>query len=261
MPGQRLLTFTFGGRGVYKCEGVELVVRRGDMVVMYDDSLTTHEVPAGEPWEYYYVLFDLPGRLALPPVFERVAHGLYRAHVSVEPTRQQLQNAFGRVVADLGRRDTARAINDVNDDGPPLFRSGPEEEPQRRLLLTIVEEILLLTIQNPPDGRIRDPRIDVVLEAFGTDPVGPHTVGSLAQLVNMSPSRFAHLFTTQVGMSPMRTLRLIRLQHAARLLQSTSHPIGVVATASGFSTIFDFSRQFRRHHGISPSNYRAQWRS
>jgi AraC family transcriptional regulator, arabinose operon regulatory protein len=260
MPGQRLLTFTFAGQGLYTCDGVELVVRRGDMVVMYDDSPTAHGVPAGPPWEYYYLLFNPPGRLTLPPVFDRVARGLYRAHVALESTRQRVQDAFARAAADLGRRDTARALNELGD-GPPLFRSGPEDEPQRRLLLTIVEEILLLAIQDRPGDATFDPRISLALEAMGTNPIGPHTVGSLAEMVHMSPSRFAHLFTTEVGLSPMRTLRLIRLQHAARLLQCTSQPIGVVATASGFSTIFDFSRQFRQHRGISPSDYRAEWRS
>src|SRR5262245_50137197 len=84
MPGQRLLTFTFAGQGVYTCAGVQLVARRGDIVVMHDDSPTTHEVPAGEPWEYYYVLFNPPQRVALPPVFERVGPGLYTAHVALE---------------------------------------------------------------------------------------------------------------------------------------------------------------------------------
>jgi AraC family transcriptional regulator of arabinose operon len=260
MPGQRLLTFTFAGQGIYACDGVELVVRRGDMVVMYDDSPTAHGVPVGERWEYYYLLFNPPRRLSLPPVFDRVARGLYRAHVAPESTRQRVQDAFARAAAELGRRDTARALKELAG-GPPVFRSGPEDEPQRRLLLTIVEEILLLAIQDPPGDATFDPRIATVLEAMGTDPVGPHTVGSLAAMVHMSPSRFAHLFTTQVGISPMRALRLIRLQHAARLLQCTSQPIGAVATASGFSSIFDFSRQFRRHRGISPSDYRAQWRS
>jgi AraC family transcriptional regulator of arabinose operon len=260
MPGQRLLTFTVAGRGIYTCAGVHLMTRRGDMVIMHDDSPTSHEVPTGEPWEYYYLVFNPPRRSTMPPVFDLVAPGLYRAHVAPEPTRQRVQDACARVAADLGRRDASRALNQLGD-GPPVFLSGPEEEPQRRLLVTIVEEILLLAIQDRSDGVTFDPRIAATLEAMGTDPVGPHTVGSLAEAVNMSPSRFAHLFTAQVGISPMRTLRLIRLQHAARLLRYTSHPVGAVAAASGFSTIFDFSRQFRRQHGVSPRDYRAQWQS
>jgi AraC family transcriptional regulator of arabinose operon len=260
MPGRRLLTFTVTGRGLYTCEGLRLSAERGDLVVLFDDSPTTHEVPPGEPWEYFYVLFNPPDRLSLPPVFEPVAPGLHRAHVTLESTRQRIQDAFARVVAEMARRDTARALKDLSD-GPPVFVSGPEDEPQRRLVVTMVEEILLWAIQDLPGEATFDPRVSAALEAMGADPVGPHTVRSLAELVNISPSRFAHLFTTDVGSSPMRTLRMIRLQHAARLLQCTSMPIGAVAQASGFSSVFDFSRQFRRHRGISPSAYRKQWRA
>jgi AraC family transcriptional regulator of arabinose operon len=260
MPGRRLLTFTVSGRGVYTCGKVRLSAERGDLVVLFDESPTTHEVPPGEPWEYFYLLFNPPDRLSLPLVFEGVAPGLHRAHVALESTRQRLQDAFARVVAEMARRDTSRALKAL-DDGPPVFISEPSDEPQRRLLVTMVEEILLWAIQDLPGEPTFDPRVSVALEAMGADPVGPHTVRSLAELVNISPSRFAHLFTSDVGSSPMRTLRMIRLQHAARLLQCTHLPIGGVAQASGFSSVFDFSRQFRRHRGMSPSAYRKQWRT
>ena len=259
MPGRWLLTFTVAGRGVYSCEGTQLIVRRGDMVLMFDDSPTSHAVPAGELWEHAAVLFNPPHHWTVPAAFDRVGPGLYRAHIASEPTRQRVQDAFARVVADVRRRDTARALDRRHPVGGVPAAS--TDDPQRRLLLTAVQEILLLAMQNPSDEPTVDPRIAIVLEAMGTDPAQRHSVESLAGAANLSPSHFAHLFTTQVGMSPMRTLRLIRLQHAARLLQCTSEPIGAVATASGFSSIFDFSRQFRRQNGISPRDYRAQWRS
>jgi len=259
MWGGRLLTFTAAGRGVYACEGVELVVRRGDVVVLDKDSPATHAVPPGEPWDYAYLLFTKPQRWRLPPGFDQVATGLYRAHVGHEPTRQHVLDACARIAATFGRRDTARALNDL-DDRPPDHLTGPAEDLQRRLLLTMVEEILLLVVQAPCDSTTLDPRVTFTLETMGTNPVGPHTIASLAEAVNVSPSRFIHLFTTQIGMSPMRTLRLIRLQHAARLLQSTAHPIAAVAQASGFGSPFVFSREFRRHHGITPSAYRTHWR-
>jgi AraC family transcriptional regulator, arabinose operon regulatory protein len=124
MPGQRLLTFTISGRGVYTCGDVQISAERGDLVALFDDSPTTHEVPAGQPWDYFYVLFNPPDRLSLPTVFERVAPGLHRAHVPLESTRQRLQDAFARVVAEMARRDTSRALKAL-DDGPPVFVSDP----------------------------------------------------------------------------------------------------------------------------------------
>ena len=80
---------------------------------------------------------------------------------------------------------------------------------------------------------------------------------SLAAGVSLSASRFAHLFTQQLGLSPMRALLAARLLHAARLLEATDLPVERVATASGFSSPFHFNRVFRQRYGAPPGAYRA----
>ena len=89
------------------------------------------------------------------------------------------------------------------------------------------------------------------------DPAAPHTVRSLAEQVALSPSRFAHLFTRQIGQSPMRALREARLRHAARLLESTDLSVERVAAASGFASPFHFNRVFRERYGRPPGAYRG----
>ena len=88
-------------------------------------------------------------------------------------------------------------------------------------------------------------------ELIAADPGAPHTVRSLAAEVALSPSRFAHLFTRQLGRSPMRALREARLRHAARLLESTDLSVERVAAASGFASPFHFNRVFRERYGDS----------
>lgn len=260
MTCEQMLAFTVAGRGVYECDGTPLIVRRGDMVIMSGDSPTTHAVPAGEPWEFLYVLIDPPRQWTPPPVFEPVGPGLSTTHVALEASRQQVHDALARLIDGCRRRDTAQAIGGLAyPTGQASSRA--TQEARRRLMLTILDEVFLVALQDRYDRAEVDPRIAVVLGAIGADPAFPHTVESLAAMANLSPSRFAHLFTLQVGTSPMRTLRLIRLQHAARLLQYTNDPIGAVAAASGFSSIFEFSRQFRRQHAVSPRQYRTNWRA
>ncbi|MER5665877.1 helix-turn-helix transcriptional regulator, partial [Streptomyces mirabilis] len=101
-----------------------------------------------------------------------------------------------------------------------------------------------------------DARVRHAEAVIAADPGAPHTVRSLAGAVALSPSRFAHLFTEQLGRSPMRALREARLLHAARLLEATELPVERVAAASGFTSAFHFSRVFRQRYGTPPGAYR-----
>ena len=44
---------------------------------------------------------------------------------------------------------------------------------------------------------------------------------ALGRAVNLSPSRFQHLFKTEVGLAPAHYLRALRLEEARKLLQTS----------------------------------------
>jgi AraC family transcriptional regulator, arabinose operon regulatory protein len=82
------------------------------------------------------------------------------------------------------------------------------------------------------------------------------TVSQLAALVNLSPSRFAHLFRRTTGMSPVRYLHDLRMRRAQTLLQETSLPVGEVMRLVGWGDPSHFSKAFRRRFGVGPRDYR-----
>jgi len=130
----------------------------------------------------------------------------------------------------------------------------------RELALSAVEEVVLLTAASarPPVRRHGvDARVERAEALIAADPGAPHTVRSLAASVSPSPSRLAHLYTQQLGRSPMRALREARLRHAARLLEGSDLSVERVAAASGFASPFHFNRVFRARYGVPPGAYRA----
>ncbi|MBL8580427.1 MAG: AraC family transcriptional regulator [Mesorhizobium sp.] len=86
-------------------------------------------------------------------------------------------------------------------------------------------------------------------------PGADHSVESLADRVGMSRARFAARFKARFGTGPMRIVRDLRLQHAARLLMEGTSGVARVAELVGFSSRSHFSEAFEARYGISPGKY------
>lgn len=80
----------------------------------------------------------------------------------------------------------------------------------------------------------------------------------LAESLHLSYSRFAHLFTKTVGISPQQYLLKLRLDRARGLLRDSSMSISEVAESIGFNDPFYFSRMFSKRFGISPRAFRSE---
>jgi AraC-like DNA-binding protein len=81
------------------------------------------------------------------------------------------------------------------------------------------------------------------------------------ELAHVSPGHLWRCTQRYFGLSPTDVVIDLQLRHAARLLNSTREPIGAIGERCGFATASYFSKAFRRHHGMSPREYRDQSRS
>ena len=82
------------------------------------------------------------------------------------------------------------------------------------------------------------------------------TVAELARLSHLSVSRFHRVFKGATGRSPTDFIIDRRVQTARRLLATTSLSLAEIADATGFASVYYFSRMFRQFAGSSPSAYR-----
>lgn len=82
------------------------------------------------------------------------------------------------------------------------------------------------------------------------------TPTGLAAAVNLSPSRFTHLFSSEVGLSPARYLHALRMERARLLLERTFLSVKEVMTQVGIADASHFSRDFKRYHGMPPREVR-----
>lgn len=96
-------------------------------------------------------------------------------------------------------------------------------------------------------------RATVYLDSQLTKPI---KVPEVARIVGLSTSHLAALFRQVHGVSVLEYHSRQRMALARDLLDSTDLPIADVASRCGFEDPFYFSRQFRKYHSMSPSEYR-----
>ena len=77
----------------------------------------------------------------------------------------------------------------------------------------------------------------------------------LAQLTGLSTVYFRKLFTEVTGTSPIAYVHRLRIKKAKEMLKSDYGSITEIAKSLGYLNIYDFSRTFKKHTGISPSKY------
>ncbi len=102
---------------------------------------------------------------------------------------------------------------------------------------------------------IYDKRIEEIVNYIHANHADNITLDMLANRSGYSKSRFASIFKSVVGYSPMQYLNMIRLSNAADLLLSTKLSIREIATACGFGDPLYFSRAFHKKYKCSPSEY------
>ena len=86
----------------------------------------------------------------------------------------------------------------------------------------------------------------------------PLSTAELAGRVGLSVRHLERRFAAELGTTPARYYRRLRMMRAHRLLQQTDLPVGEVAVASGFQSLEHFSRVYRRYFGCAPSSDRLQ---
>lgn len=90
---------------------------------------------------------------------------------------------------------------------------------------------------------------------------GELSLAELAQSVNLSVWRLSHIFKSDVGMPPIRYLRLLRMEKAKHLLESSFLSVKEIAYQVGLNDESHFVRDFKSTYGSSPAIYRSQFMS
>lgn len=102
-------------------------------------------------------------------------------------------------------------------------------------------------------------RIEKAIEYFRKNYGDPNfRISDLAAVVNMSEKHFRRIFSEAYKKTPYIFLQEFRINKAEILLLNSSKSVSDIALQCGFSDVYSFSHSFKKHNGISPSEYRAK---
>ncbi len=115
-----------------------------------------------------------------------------------------------------------------------LIRLDKEESNKNNILFPIIKFIL---------SNFTNPRLDNE---------------ALARVGKISVVYLIKLFNEQYGMPPHRYILNMRLDAAKRILTTSDISINNISEQCGFSSPYHFSRQFKTHEKITPTQYRIR---
>ncbi len=78
---------------------------------------------------------------------------------------------------------------------------------------------------------------------------------TLAEKCRMSNVYFRKLFTAVYGTSPIAYARDLRIRKAKEMLKGDYSTLSDIAISLGYPSLYDFSRDFKKHTGVPPSKY------
>jgi AraC family transcriptional regulator of arabinose operon len=245
------------GERKFLIEAQSFEVREGDLIAMKPDQ-HVQICSSREPFVFYALAVDAKvGDIDFCELYQ----------LPTVTAREQLDDC-GQLLKlwDELTRTTVRfsALTDDRESEEELILNSVETLVRlqlQQLLHSWFTEYYRLMLPKLPNSPVQfDSRVMMICKYIQGHIKGNVTLHSLAKEFYLSPSHLNVLFRKSLGQSPMTYVRTIRMRSIRDMLARTSYSIKEIAELHGFPTQSEFSRLFRRHTGITPSNYRKKFK-
>lgn len=108
----------------------------------------------------------------------------------------------------------------------------------------------------PSETSLPDARIQKTIELLQTNLQLSLSLETIAQTVNLSPSRLRALFAEITGLPLAHYVKLLRLETARHLLATEFLTVKEVMAKTGIKDASHFNRDFKQAYGVNPAQYR-----
>ncbi len=236
-PGMRdiyILHHVLSGSGYLECGGKVHRVESGQSFMIMPDTLVHYYPDPADPWNYIWLDFSGEGAAELVaqtgfsaahPVCGGVTEDIVALHL--EAARNFKTDTPAQI-----SRNTAR-LHLVMSRYMEIYPGSPEKT-ENPLLSRALEWI---------EQNYRQPEL---------------TVDAIAAQLHVNRVSLYRCFQRELGISPIQYLTQYRIRRACRMLKNGAPSVKVAAYSVGFSDQLYFSKVFKGHMGMTPSEYQRE---
>lgn len=153
--------------------------------------------------------------------------------------------------------DRIREILDLMRDAEEFY----QEEANALLYALVVEIARMVEIREEKvlgsEAKMTQ-TVASIVEYIGDNYMKPIKIDKLAEDHHFSATHFRRVFTSQINMTPLEYINLVRVQNACEYLRNTDKSIAEIAQLCGFGAISTFNRNFSKMKGMTPGQWRKQ---
>ena len=120
------------------------------------------------------------------------------------------------------------------------------------IICNMQTEFELNYISKSTQNRLK-PAIDYIYKEYTNDNI---SIPLLASLCGMSEVLFRRHFKSAMGLSPLKFINSLKIARAKELLDFGECTVAEAAMLAGFHDECYFSREFKKHTGVSPVEYK-----
>lgn len=231
-----MLHFVYSGQGTYTCNGNSYTLKAGDFFFISPDATIQYTSDTTNPWSYYW--FGFRGELA----------EYYLKETAVDSNNPVFSvNTKGRRIKQLMSK--LIEISLISEDNDMLLNA---------TLLEILYQLSLIFPSKKTNSKQSKTNLIVAkaLAFMKNNYDNPIYIADISNHLNIDRTYLHRLFVKEVGQSPKQMLTNIRLEKAIQLLLESDLSIKNIAYSTGFDDPAGFSKVFKQHFNMTPSQYR-----
>ncbi len=132
-------------------------------------------------------------------------------------------------------------------------------ESSRMLLLDMQGERQAVYFRGALDVRYENPRIEIMKQFVAQNFRHALTLADLAGATSLSERTLNRTCQRELGMTPMQFVQRVRIESVMHALQLTPEPVNKIVWETGYEDVSSFQRLFKRHTGLTMSEYRRRF--
>ncbi len=255
------LHFAVSGKGYLECNGAKFEISAGQSFLCLPNTTVRYYPDENDPWELIWINFTGHGTKnylrytafsvsnPVSPVLDKKLSQLFeifRNSFPITPfyityTAGQLRLIFAEYIKQFPFDDQKKQ---------------PTERRKAKRVKKEVSDIKLVPF-NKDIKTTADEEFELAMNLIVHCVYDPNvSIDTIAKQLNFSRSTLYRRFKEKAGMSPNQYINICRMKQAEHFLSHTNLSMKDIALTIGYPDQLYFSRVFRAHHGMSPTEYK-----